>query len=531
MKRLTKSLIVITLLIVSFLFNSCYKDRFSLDELADSQYNPELAAPLIRTTLTMSDVTEQSSEEWKEYPDGLLSLIYRQTASTDLALEIINIPDQTADTSFQVYLPPTMIPGDSTSKLFNFDASVTSQNGERLDTVFFKDGFVDFEVTSNLNHNAKIQIIIPELTIYGVTFLQTVDIPSAGGATHTVTFSFPIKLYTAIFDHPTPNQNIIKEYIRIYVNHGVAANNSPYDLTIKQRLRDVSVYYASGYFGQQNFDIAKEVIGISLFDNRTVEEIFMEDPRLKLKFYNSFGFPVGVTMDEFYVEKDGSMLNVTSTNLPSFNIVGASKPNQFDTTVLIFDKTNSNIIDLFNFQPKKVGFREKLVSNPTGAVVQNFVLDTSRVYVEAEVELPLYGRALNFTLSDTTKFSLDEVEGVISAELRFNILNSFPAEANFQIYLADSNGLVLDSLLSGQEQVLTAASVGPPPDYRTTIPVNKTTVVVLGQGKLANLWKTEKIIYKAMFSTADQGLKVVKIYSDYYLDIKMAAKLNYQTNI
>jgi hypothetical protein len=531
MLRKKSLLTLIVFLGTLLLLNSCYKDRFSTDKLADSEYNPELAAPLVKTKLTMSDVTENSSEEWLENPDGLLSLIYRRSAATDLITNLVEIPDQYADTTFQVFLPPSMIPGDSTSKLFSFMAKVNGSNNEILDSLFFKAGFLDFDVTFNMNHDSKIDIIIPGLTKHGVTFIRTIDIPATNGSTQVIKKSFSIVDYVAQFQHPNGNDNEIEEFIKIYVNFGPSANNSPYQMNISQGLRDVEYYFASGYFGQYDFDIAKEVLGVSLFDNSTVDEVFLEDPRLYLNFYNSFGIPIEVTMDEFYVEKDGNTMNVVSTNLPTFDINKATTPGTYDTTVITLDKNNSNIIDLFNFQPKKVAFKEKLRTNPLGLYNYNYLDDTSQVKVEAVVELPLYGRTLNFTLRDSTDIEFDKIDEVQSVEVRLNLANEFPAEAKVQLYLADSNSVILDSLLAADEMVLVPAVVGAPPDYRTSQALNKTTVVTLSGERLKHFWEAKRLVYVATMSTADQGSKVVKIYSDYGIDIRLAVKLNYLTEI
>jgi hypothetical protein len=520
-------LLILTLLSASLILNSCYKKRFSTDKIAGGDWNPEIAAPVVKSKMTMKDIIKNSSEEWKEYPDGLLSLIYRQKAASSFADSIVKIPDQSIDTSLQVVLPPSMIPGDSTSQLLNVYGELKGSNNEIIDTLFIKSGSFDLEFTTNLNHDASVQIIIPDLAKYGVTFYQVVKIPSAGGSLHTVKASFPLNLYTAMFKHPNGNDNQIQQYFKVVVNFGNAANNSPYVFKIKQSVSGLTYYDVSGYFGEYNFPIEQTTLGISLFDNSTVEEIFLEDPRLHLHFYNSFGIPLNVHMDKFYVERDGVTKDVISTLLPDFSVSPASQMHMFDTSSFTLDKGNSNIIDLFNFQPKKVIFAETIKTNPSGVPQHNFMMDTSKVYVEAEIELPLYGRTLNFTVEDTALFSTEEDKGVISVDLRFNLANMFPSEANVQVYLADTNDVILDSLFDKKAMVLVPAVVGPAPDYRTSDPINQTTVVTLKGDKLKNFWKTGKIIYRADLSTAEQGQKVVKIYSDYYIDIRMAVKLNY----
>lgn len=531
MIRKNKYLILLVLLSASLLMNSCYKKRFSTDKLAGGEWNPEVAAPLIKSNLTMADIIKNSSEEWKEYPDGLLSLIYRQKVASSFGDSIVEIPDQSIDTSLSVTLPSAMIPGDSTSLLFNVFSKIVGSNNELIDSIFVKHGTLDFEITTDLNHDAKVQIIIPDLTKYGVTFYQTVKIPSAGGSTHTIKVSFPLNLYTAVFQHPNGNDNKIQEYLKVLVNFGPFANNSPYKLDIKQGISNLTYYYANGYFGQYNFSIDKKTLGISLFDNATVDEIYLEDPKLHLKFYNSFGIPAEVNMDEFYVERNGITKDFISTLLPTMPIGASTTMGVFDTTIYTFDKNNSNIIDLFAFQPKKVAFKETFLTNPAGIQAHNFIMDTSKIYLDAEVEMPMYGRALNFTMTDSADFSLEKDDGVISADLRFNLDNYFPAEAYVQIYLADSQNVILDSLLSYDQKVLVPAVVGPPPEYRTSQPLNQTTVVSLKGDRLKNFWNTDRIIFKATLSTSEQGQKVVKIYSDYSIDIRLAVKLNYLTEI
>ncbi|OIP01192.1 MAG: hypothetical protein AUJ98_05285 [Bacteroidetes bacterium CG2_30_33_31] len=525
MKKFFKNLFV--LVVISLLVNSCYKDRFSTDKIAGGEWNPDLAAPLIKSKLTMAQIIENSSEIWSENPDGLLSLTYRQKDSSQNSLNVVTIPDQFIDSNFRIVLPSGMIPNDSTYRIFNLDANIVGSNGELVDSIFVKHGSLDFEITTNINHESTVQIIIPELTRYGVTFIQNIKIPSAGGASHTVLASFPLNLYTARFQHPNGNDNKLSEFVKVMVKFGPHPDNSPYNMYVKQSVRNVTYYNAYGYFGQYNFNIDQGSLGMSLFDNSTIDQIFLEDPKLHLKFYNSFGLPIKINMDELYVEKDGIKKNFISTLLSNLVIGAATSQKTFDTTVFTFDKSNSNIVDIFNFQPTKMVFKESCTTNPAGGINNNFVFDNSKVYVDAEIELPMYGRTLNFTLKDSGDLNIEKVAGVKSAELRFNLSNMFPADAYVQFYLADSNYVILDSLLPYNEQLLISALVGPPPEYRTYSPLNKTTVVVLSGDKLNTLFNSKKIIFAAKLSTSEQGQKVVKIYSDYGIDIKLALKLNY----
>lgn len=513
------------------MLNSCYKKRFALDKVAGGQWNPEIAAPLIKSELTMGQIIERSTEEWKEYPDGLLSLIYRNKVATKFSDSLVTIPNQSIDTSLNVILPSGMIPGDSTLRIFKMNARVKGDNNETLDSIFIKKGFIDCEIVTNLNHDASLQLIIPSLTRYGVTFYENIDIPKTNGSLQTIHVSFPLNLFTAKFNHPSTGMNVLEEFLKVAVKFGPQTDNSPYVFKVTQSLRDLTYYNAYGYFGQFSFSNSMTQTALGLFDNGTVDETFLEDPKVRLKFYNSYGAPINVNFDQLYVEKFGATKNFVSTLLPSVVINGSSFINTFDTTEYIFDRNNSNIIDIFNFQPRNLFIQESYVANPGGTPNANFIMDTSRVYLESEVELPLYGRTLNFTLGDSSLLNIEKIQGVNSVDLRINLANMFPAEAVVQLYLQDSLGNVTDSLLAENQKVLVPAIVGPAPDYRTNSPLSATTVVSLTGDKMERFFSAKYLKYEASLSTSEQGQKVVKIYSDYFVRIQLAVKLNYTQEI
>lgn len=523
----TKTLFVF--LTLGLMMTSCYKDRYDLDMLKGGEYNPELAAPLLKSRLTMADIIKDSVEEWKEYPDGLLSLVYRDTISSKLANLVIDIPDQEHDTALNLTLPPGMIPGDNAFKIFQLKTKLQGANNEKIDEIFFRNGYLDFEIETDLNHDCTVDIIIPQLAKYGVTFYQTITIPaSPTGTSHTITASFPIGLHTATFTHPN-NDNVIDEYVEVRLQMAPRPDNSPYDLKLTQRLRDIEYYTASGYFGQYAFDIEKQSFGISLFDNRVVSDIFLSDPMLSFNIHSSYGIPMEIKFDELYVEKGSNQLNFSV--LPTYQIPASPGFGQWAVVSDTLHSGNSNLIDIFAFQPKKVYMKESLKSNPTGLQVPNFIMDSSRVFIDVALELPLHGKALEFTLSDSVAINIDPIKGIQSVDLRFNLSNTFPAEAFIQVYLTDSAGVILDSLFNGSEKVLSPAPVGAAPDYRTTGAVNHFSVINFTGTKLQSLYTANFLKFVAKLSTTGGGTSIVKIYSDYYIDFNVSTKINYITDL
>ncbi|RUM40656.1 MAG: hypothetical protein DSY70_03070, partial [Desulfobulbus sp.] len=76
---------------------------------------------------------------------------------------------------------------------------------------------------------------------------------------------------------------------------------------------------------------------------------------------------------------------------PDFTEIGHA-----DTTHFIFNSNNSNVKDIIQLNPHKFVFKGVVLTNPQGTPIDNFVLDSSHITVDLKIELPLYGRALNF---------------------------------------------------------------------------------------------------------------------------------------
>ncbi len=536
--KIKLKILIIILLSVSFL-QSCYKDRLKIDKIADTEWNPKLAIPLFYGDLNMTKLVNNSSETWREDADGLLSLIYIGDTISELADKIFTIPDQSSDTILPFSLPPGMFPGDSTSKYVLLEPDFNSSGNERIDSVLIKSGILTVTVTTNINHSSYIEIVIPQLKRFGATgqtFKEKVNIPYTGGSSTTITKQFPLYEYMLSINTNGSTANKVKEYIKLFVLRGNGSDNSPYSFHISQTMSSLDYYQAYGYFYQHTINVDKIKVPISIFDNLHYTQIMIENPKLSLYFKNSYGMPMDMTFTDLYVEKDGikkdiisSLLPTMSLNYPDFSHVGDS-----DTTSFVFNKNNSNIIDIINFNPKKLVYQGTVQSNPTGVLTNNFILDTSKVSINAELEIPLYGRALDFTLNDTSKVDISssfDWDKIQSIDINLNALNYFPIESRIQIYLADSNKVVYDSLFEGETQIVDAALVGPPPSYRVDNPVHKLTTIRLSNEKLQNFRKTNYIITSSKSTTYDNGSKIVKIYSDYKIAVELSAKGEYKTNI
>lgn len=529
--------ILIIILLSTLFLHSCYKDRLGINKIKGGEWNPKMAVPLIYGDLTMMKLVNNSADKWRTDPDGLLSLIYTGDTLSDFGDQIFTIPDQSSDTTLPFVIPPNMFPGDSTSRIIQISSEFHPSGHERVDSILIKSGVLTIEVTSNMNHSGYIEITIPQMNKYGngATFKEKIFVPYTGGASTTVSKSFPLYDYFLRINTNGSTANKIDEYVKIFVKRGNGSNNSPYAINIKQRISSLTFHQAFGYFYQHTITVNQTKIPISIFDNLHYSQIFIENPKLKLSFRNNYGMPMEMTFTALYVDKNGVKKDVTSTLLPtmSLNYPHFDRVGESDTTNFIFDKNNSNIIDIINFNPKKLIYSGSILSNPTNTMIPNFVMDSSHVSISAELEIPLYGRALDFTLNDTSKVDMSKLlnwNNLVSVDINLNALNYFPMESQLQVYLADSNKVVYDSLFDGVTQIVAAAIPGPPPAYRVSIPAHKLSSIKLSNERLNNFKKAQYLIVSSASTTYDQGSKVIKIYSDYKISMEISAKGEYKTN-
>jgi len=520
-----------------FIMQSCIKDRLKFDKIAGGKWSPEFAAPLAYGNLTMADFVNGSKKTWQEDPNGFLSVIYSKDEVTSIGDEVISIPDQNNDTTINIIIPPGLAVGDSSAINLSYHADFSGNSNEYIDSILLKSGTLEFTISTDLNHDSYIEISIPKLTKGGVAFHKKLNFNYTGNSTTTKTISINLKDYYLVLSSGSAGQpNFIQQDIKISATKLNNPNNSPYFYKVKQKLTGLSYYLVMGYFHQHTIDVDKSEVIIDLFDDQMAGALFAEDPSLTITLKNSYGLPADITFSELYAERDGQTMNFTSSLLPTLAVgyPNFSEIGEVDTTRFVFTSSNSNIKDIIQMNPHKFIFKGSVQTNPQGTPIDNFTLDSSHISVDLRIELPLYGKAINFILRDTS--NLDggggetDTHGVEKVTLRLKTKNSFPTDVTMQIYMTDSLFNVIDSVFDAGGKILDAAPVSGPPDYRVTSSVENLTYITLTPEQLDNYKKARKLLIETHSSTTNSGSNVVKIYSDNGVYFEISAKAKYVNN-
>jgi hypothetical protein len=540
--RLTKVMVAVLLLMATF--TSCWKDRFDLENIsAPDSWNPDVCAPLVHSKLTMKDILNDYDHNnlFVEDETHFLYLVYWNKVYSRTAAEMLAIPNQNVNTSFPFSVGGTLPFGlDVTAPPYTRTYSFVMPNNEILNQVILNDqsgavvgGNLVIQGNSDLNHNATINVSIPAATKNGVPFSEDIDYIAGSTLNHT----FNLSGYQIDFNNVTPNVNAIDITYTVTIHGTGQPNNSPYTFNMNESFQILSFHAMYGDFKQQNFTLPNDSVELRIFDNNIYGLIDFENPYVHMWAYNSMGVPLAMSMSNFQAISDiNAPYQVILNGYPNpwyLNAPTISQVGQTATTTFTLDKTNSNVKNAINLSPQWFLVDVAGQTNPAGGASSNFVIDTSRLTVDVQVELPLYGRAWDFRLGDTIDFEFGQDADMSMIEFmmfRVNTDNGFPVDGIMQVYFLDGSNNVLDSLLVPAQQVISAAPVGPGPDYRVTGPVHAMVETTLEQPRLMNLEPTKKIVVLARLATISNGSEIVKIYSDYNLDVRLAARAKFNVN-
>ncbi len=523
-----------------FILQSCLKDNFELDKLAQTEYSPNLAAPLVYSSLTIQDIltNKDATDLITVDPTKFCTLVYKGNLFTFVASDLINIPNQTPApytstlTAAQALalLPAGATVTISNSQTINFNSGT---NNPHLDSIVFKQGDIAVSLNSDFKNNGQIVLTIPSAKKNGVVFSKTLPIVYSGTVPVVVNTNFDLTGYH--FDMTNGgtayNQFVVNMDISL-TGSGIAPAATD-KITFSQSIVNMKFDKIFGDIGQQQLSPNKDTVELSIFNNALNTGTFnLVDAKIYVTISNSYGVPINGTITQFDGYKPPAAPYAISGNpnplpisSPTLSQMGQTLSNSYT-----LDNSNSNIVSVINNLPNFLIYKINSLTNPSGGSTHsNFVLDSSKFKVDLKVELPLYGTAKGFVLVDTLDFNFsNEVNDVEWALLRAYNSNGFPLDVNLQGYFVDSLYNKIDSIFKIQPLLKsgTLNSLG-----KVIAPSSTTEDARFTKAQLINIQKAKYILIRAKANTANAGTANVKIYSDYKLDVKLGIQVQLKKKI
>jgi len=528
--------LVLTSIVLSLIItiSSCLKkEDFEFDKLLFPDWEPNFSLPLIKSTLDLRKILNETEagDMFIEDANHFLTLVYKAKLMSLISEETFEIVNQNFTNNHNFSVPSGFSIGDSTTFTYTDNIVFVNSNNEILDTLYLKSGRINFQLNTTLNHNANIRIILPTVRKNGIPFIRTINYVFTGSPT-PINLNFNVEDYIMVFHHTggTFNQLQINYEVTVYNNLG-APDMSPYNVETHLNFQDLQYSKMFGFLNYKEYFFPVDTLGIGIFKNSWFGNFLLEDPRLIVKISNSYGFPLNIEFDHLIATNPNTPVSTSVSGLPNPLIVAPpAYPGDVALTTFTLDKNNSNIKSAINNMPHYLHYLFTGYANPTGLYAPNFVLDTSAFVVDIELEMPLFGRAWDFVIEDTIDFKFENVDEIVYANFKINIINGFPIDANIQIYFADSTYNILDSLFSYTQEVILAAPAGPAPDYRVINPRHKYTEANLSAARLQNISNSKYMFIRSTLATINNGADIMKIYSDYNIDLRMAVQVQLKVN-
>lgn len=496
------------LLSLALVMQGCLPEYSLGNEDLDEQWDPGFAIPLLESSVTVDDLLSdfETGGFIRTGSDNLLTVVYRAQSTSVSGGSLFNLQDVQVpfvDTVLQVpspFAPPTAI-----------------------NAITFKAGRYAYSVASLETQAVTVTVTLTDLRQGGVAFERTYNLAASNGSTPvTLTDTAQVAGYTMSW----AGGDFEARYRATRADgQAVTLPNSSFALT------DLAYSYIDGYFGPRTLPISYSLSVVDLFQNWTAGNIQFENPKLTFQFENSFGFPIRLVADSVSaLTAANNTLQVQSTTLtngidlsfPSLTQVGSAA-----TTQVVFDNTNSNIASIVSAVPYEFYYDLEGNINPNNDPnISNFVTDTSRLNIDLDVELPLYGSISQFEIMDSLDFDFSEYNDIDRMDFLLNASNGFPVDLEVQIYFLDDNRNTLDSLFSASTHVLRAATNDA--GGIVTSPTLTTEEFGLTGSRLERLkLDARKILVVGAFATPNGGSTPVKVLNTYRADIKLGAIIGF----
>jgi hypothetical protein len=518
-------LLLLGALIISV--SSCTEDYFEFEKFKVDPIKPEIAIPLINSSLTPRDIflSKETPNIITTDQNGLISIVFEKGGFEVNTTDLFQLQDQSYTeaigfTATEIGAFPIQ---GSISKTFRNTYNFANPGGVRVDSILIKSGLLNLNISSDLRHGGSVKVTFPSFIENGIPLSFDLELNYSGTTPVISSQNKNLANYSLEVDNTNGNTiPVIYEVTFNYSGNAISPQDSIRFAIATNNLEFQSFY---GFAGQQSINFRLDTLPLEFFDGVVSGNFYSAAPKLTINAVNQFGIPIEVDFDRFDAKTINSGTfpvqlpqNPIAINAP--NVIGDSA-----VTVLILDPNNSNMDNVVSSLPTDFIFKFSAHTNPNSTTVQNFLLENSKATVDIKFELPLIGTVSNYLLIDTLDFEFDNTQLLDAATFRTIISNGFPVDADVQIYFADGNFRVIDSLFNGQQQIITSGIINN--EGVVIQPTKEIMDTKVDKAGLTNLFRSSKIIIKADLSTSNDGSSIVQFYDDYRLEVKLGMKASF----
>lgn len=480
-----------------------------LDNVDSASFDADYAIPLVNTHFSLKETLESFEDLNTIYvdEDGLIHFQYfgdLLTQNSDVLFESIN------ESIGGVPIPIVQN---------NMPIPLGDNGGFEFDHLVLKEGQFVWYVKNPYAEAAAIELTFPQIVKDGNPFTVNATVDGEGEFSNLFAAT-DIAGYEVIPDPATGE--IYVEYVMTQAN-GEAGTPEVLLITFNA----LQFHYMEGYMGVEAHK-GKGTIIIDFFDDYVKGDIYFADPKVTFYVENSFGIPTRSQVNAFKVytvsgdslDMEGEYIdNGIDFPYPGLDQVGEKVYGEF-----VFDRNNSNIDVILGAGPLSIYYDVDAITNPDeDTAIRGFLTDSSYYDVRIGVDLPLYGRSVDFLARDTFEIDFNNYDRVDEAEFKMVAENELPLEVQIQGYFHDERGEVLDSLFEERQLVIAGAEVDEEGNAIATS--EKITYIKFSPERFDRIRTTEELTIVASFYTSEEGQKSVYILDSQNLSVRLGAIL------
>jgi hypothetical protein len=196
----------------------------------------------------------------------------------------------------------------------------------------------------------------------------------------------------------------------------------------------------------------------------------------------------------------------------------------------------SLVIDGFTVSdPFDIVFYGKEITFDFGLTTTNFADINGSLNLNPVIKIPAYFKLYDFARRDTTSVNMTEltkvfndtsVLGLQNVTFYLNITNALPLQGTLQVYFADANYHIMDSILS--HEIILNAGIPDASTYLIKTPLVTTEELSMSEEKFNKIKDAKYIIFKESLSS--YKLSDVKLFKSNYMRIALSCKIDTHLN-
>lgn len=414
--------------------------------------------------------------------------------------------------------------------------------GAELTQVYVKSGDILMKVESSIDEAIVLDYKIPKSFKTGEAGIieQTWVIPPAPeGDVVYVEERFPIDGFVIYLwgesQATLPNYNLIyNELIARIKYSGQERTLSLEDkIKIEFGLVDVLASLVIGDPGRHDLS-ATDTLNLNAL-SKLEGNLNLEDARVDLNFYNSFGIESLVDVKEIQGLNTTSnkVVNLVSGDLLKEVFLGraTNPPLTAFQKEIVLDNTSSNVKLFLQNLPNKVIPIITAKVNPNGTVDQgDFAFDVSELTLDFKLTVPMHFGldSLCLRLTENLNFDMQRLDNVVSGKLIVMAENDFPIEAGLTLNFVDNLGTTLFTKTLNRDNKMAAAEVDDATG-KTVAPAESELTIALSRNEMELFKRSDSIDLNVFFDTKEA--KRFKMFSDYEIDLKLGTNFIYENKL